>query len=178
MSKHKKIKRSVKQEPKRKVDVYFDQLDQTFSNPGNWITYMIFVYLFFFGILGMIWMIPFPQFDFLIRMEMHTFLNWASLFIAIVVYSYLKLAPTLSYAVLLMIGVMSFFIVQLEYIERDGGPSVWLICLLLSVIALIGLKLITNREKQTVLFKDLGQLITIGPIWVWSKVFDKLKWKY
>lgn len=175
---HKNHPKNKANTPKRKVDAYFASLDKKFTNQNNLIAYFIGVYLLFFGVLGMIWMVPFPQFDFLIRWEMHTFLNWASIYIAIIIYTYLKLAPTLSYGVLLSIGAMSFFIVQLEYVERDGGPAVWLVCLMITLLALIGLKLLSDREKTKVEKGDFIRLITIGPIWMWSKVFDKLNWKY
>lgn len=177
MSKHKKRNQQI-QEPLRKVDQQFNHLDRVFTNPENRGPYAIFLFLAFFGVMGLIWMIPFPQFDFLVRMNMHTFLNWGSLFIAIVIYSYLKMAPTLSYAVLLCIGIMSFFIVQLEYVERDGGPAVWLVCLLIAAISLFVLRLLNGREGKHVSNADYGKLLILGPIWMWSKVFGKMNWKY
>ncbi len=164
-----------KVENTRPVERYFNELDQTYGE-GNLIVYSIFLFLAFFAIMGLIWMIPFPQFDFLVKMNAHTFLNWGSFFIAIVVYSYLKLAPTLSYAVLFCIGIMSYFIVQLEYVERDGGPSVILVCSIIAVISLLGLYFSSSKVKKG--NASFLSLLTIGPIWLWSKVFDKLKWKY
>lgn len=173
--KKKGIDINKKPEFTRPVEKYFYELDQTYGN-GNLIVYAIFLFLSFFAIMGLIWMIPFPQLDFLVKMNAHTFLNWGSFFIAIVIYCYLKLAPTLSYAVLFTIGIMSYFIVQLEYVERDGGPTVILVCSILAIIGLIGLFFISNKwKKGTASFLNL---LTIGPIWLWSKVFDKLKWKY
>lgn len=173
----KKGKRGVaKPQFERPVDRYFYELDQTFSQ-GHLGLYALLLVLAFFGVMGLVWMIPFPQFDFLVRMNAHTFLNWGSFYIAIIIYSYLRLAPTLSYVILLCIGVMSFFIVQLEYVERDGGPTVVLVCTLLSAISLIVLWLMTKNEKK-VDGKDFLRFLTIGPIWLVSKIFTKLKWKY
>lgn len=119
-------------------------------------------------------MIPFPQLEFLQKLNAQTFLNWGSFFIAIAIYCYLKLAPTLSYAMLFSIGVMSFFIVQLEYVERDGGPTVVLICSVLAIVSLMGLSIMTKPKR----FSSFLRLLSVGPIWVWSKLFDRLKWKY
>lgn len=174
---NKKNKKQIqKEELVRPVDRYLGEMDSTFSK-GNKGLYALFLALAFFGIMGLIWMIPFPQFDFLIRMNAHTFLNWGSLFIAIVIYSYLKLAPTLSYAVLFCIAIMSFFIVQLEYVERDGGPTVVLVCSVIAVLSLLGLSLLLKKEGDLGL-KHFFSLLGLGPIWLWSKVFDKFKWKY
>ncbi len=160
----------------RSVERYFYELDQTFIR-GNKGLYALFLALAFFGIMGLIWMIPFPQFDFLVRMNAHTFLNWGSFFIAVVVYCYLRLAPTLSYIILFCIAIMSFFVVQLEYVERGGGPSVVLICTMIATISLIILWLLVKKEEQ-VKGPDFLRLLGIGPIWLWSKVFERLKWKY
>lgn len=167
----------VKPAEVRKVDQYFAILDQQFE-AKNRVLYAAFLFLLFFGVQGLIWMVPFPQFDFLVRMNMHTFLNWGSFYIGIMIYLYLKLAPTLSYAMLFTVGVMSYFIVQLEYYERDGGAAVWLITAVLAFVGLVGLLVLTKKEKTQLAPKDLWQLITIGPIWLWSKVFDLLKVKY
>lgn len=161
---------------KRLVDKYFEQMDIHFSL-GSKILYAIFLILTFFGIMGLIWMIPFPQFQFLIDWKMNTFLNWGSFFIAIVIYLYLKLAPTLSYAALFSISIMSFFIVQLEYIEKDGGPSVVLVCSIFALVGLLGLFLASRKEKQ-VNGREYMQLLGIGPIWLWSKVYNQANIKY
>ena len=161
-------------EPLRRVEIYFSSLDQSFK--GNKIVYALFMTFAFFGVMGMIWMIPFPQLDLLKRINAQTFLNWGSFYIAIIIYLYLKLAPTLSYAILFTIGIMSFFIVQLEYVERDGGPAVLLVCGVLAAVGLIGLWLFSKKEQNE--NQNFGQLLTIGPIWLWSKLFDKFKIKY
>lgn len=172
----KKQKHNIKEEPIRPVDKYFKELDETFVK-GNKSLYAIFLSLAFFGIMGLIWMIPFPQFDFLVRMNAHTFLNWGSFFIAVIIYCYLKLAPTLSYAMLFSIAIMSFFIVQLEYVERDGGTSVVLVCSSIALVALVVLFMLMKKEKGLGL-KHFFSLVGLGPIWLWSKVFNKFKWKY
>jgi len=173
--KKKGIDINKKPEFSRPVEKYFYELDQTYGD-GSFVGFAIFLFLSFFGIMGLIWMIPFPQLDFLVKINAHTFLNWGSFFIAIVIYSYLKLAPTLSYAVLFTIGIMSYFIVQLEYVERDAGPSVILICSILAVIGIAGLYFMSKKVKKG--SSSFLNLLTVGPIWLWSKVFDKLKWKY
>lgn len=175
---NKSAKKKIKKDESsclREVDLHFQNLENQFlGSKGN---YAFFLTLAFFGVMGLVWMIPFPQLDFLKKTNAQTFLNWGSFYIAIIIYLYLKLAPTLSYAVLFSIGIMSFLIVQLEYVERDGGPTVIMVCGVLALIGLAGLWLFSRKEKgfSAQLFWNL---LTIGPIWLWSKVFDKLKIKY
>lgn len=160
----------------RPVEEYFHELDQVFQ--GNRWLYALAVFGFFFGVMGLVWMVPFPKLGFLERMELDKFLNWGSFFIAVVVYAYLRLAPTLSYLMLFTIGAMSFLIVQLEYVERDSGPTVVLVCFLIAALSLLGLLLMTKKEEKKATWRELSALVAVGPIWLWSKVFDRLKWKY
>ncbi len=179
MSNNKKNKHtSNPKEELRPVDIYFKELAITFANPQNRISYVVLLTLFFFGVMGLIWMIPFPQFDFLVKMGWHTFLNWGSIFIAIVVYAYLKLAPTLSYAMLIEIGIMSFFIVQLEYFERDGGPAVWMLTGAIALLSFLLLLVVSKKEARPVSSADFLKLLAIGPIWMWSMLFKKMNLKF
>lgn len=174
-----KQKKKVQEaEPQRPVDRYFEELDANFQDPANRIIQVIFLPLLFFGLMGCIWMIPFPQFEFLVKLNWHTFLNWGSFFIAIVIYSYLKLSATLSYAVLFSIGAMSYFIVQLEYVQKDGGPSVILVCGALTLVSLIALYLGKGKESKSITGKQFLQFLLIGPIWLWHFVFQKFKIRY
>lgn len=173
-----KKKQAPVQEIKRPVDQYFENLNANFQDPTNRIFQIIFLPLLFFGLMGLIWMIPFPKFDFLVRLGWHTFLNWGSFFIAVLIYYYLKLSPTLSYAVLLCIGIMSYFIVQLEYIERDGGPSVLLVSGVITIVSLVVLWFGKSKEKKAISLSEFWTFISVGPIWLWHFVFRKIKLKY
>lgn len=161
----------------RPLDRIFYEMDRDFV-VGNKVVYALYIGLAFFGAMGLIWMIPFPQFSFLEKMNMQTFLNWGSFFIAIVIYLYLRLAPTLSYAMLFTIAVMSFFIVRLEYVERDGGPAVWLVCAVLALIGVVGTAVQARKESGERAPADVWRLLSMGPIWLWSKIFIKLKIKF
>ncbi|MCL7986811.1 hypothetical protein M8998_02535 [Sphingobacterium sp. lm-10] len=160
----------------RPVDAYFYQMDQGLQRAKA--IYAVGVFLTFFSVMGLIWMIPFPQLAFLERMEAHTFLNWGSFFIAIVIYIYLKLAATLSYAMLFTIGGMSYFIVQLEYVERDHGLAAWMVFAVLAFIGCGLLYLHYAKEESSKKSVPFIRVLTIGPIWLWSKVFQKLGWRY
>lgn len=159
----------------RPVDRYFAEFAQLSQHPGHRAVQYLLIPVFSFALLGLIWMIPFPEIAFLKKHGYHIFLNWGSFFIAIVVYYYLRLAPTLSYAVLASIGVMSYLIVQLEYIEQGGGPAVWAVCALLLVSSLVLLWIASRAESRPVPFRSFLRLLAHGPIWLWHFVFIKLK---
>src|SRR5690606_37036412 len=164
--------------PKREVDGYFDAFNQQYQHPVNRIIQWIALPVFVFAVLGLIWMVPFPEIAFLKKHGYDTFLNWGSFFIAGVVYYYLRLAPTLSYAMLLTIGVFSFFIVQLEYAEQEGGLPVWLVCVILLSISLGALFLDKSLERIAIPFRRFLHLLVLEPIWLWHFVFKRLNIPY
>lgn len=163
---------------KREVDRYFDQFDNLYQHPGNRIIQYLALPVFAFAVLGLIWMIPFPEIPFLKKHGYDTFLNWGSFFIAAMVYYYLRLAPTLSYAMLFTVGIFSFFIVQLEYVEQRGGLAVWTTCSLLLMVSVGALYAGKRMERRPISTRNFLELLRIGPIWLWHFVFKKLNIPY
>jgi len=164
--------------PKREVDVYFDTFAKQFQHPLNRVLQYVGLPIFWFAVIGLVWMIPFPEIGFLKEHGYDTFLNWGSFFIAGMIYYYLRLATTLSYAVLLTIGLFSFFIVKLEHLEQAGGPAAWVVCAVLLLASLLVLYLGKRMEKHPVPFRIFLQLLTLGPIWLWHFVFRKFNIPY
>ena len=178
MANAKKKQQKIQSPPKREVDVYFETLNRQSEHPVNRVLQYIGIPVFSFAVLGLVWLIPFPEIGFLKRNGFDTFLNWGSFFIAGVIYYYLRLATTLSYAMLLTIGVFSFFIVQLEYVEQAGGPAVWVVCSLLLLISFLVLYLGKRMERNPVPFGAFLRMLALGPIWLWHFVFKKLNIPY
>jgi len=178
MAKTKKQLQKPQITPKREVDVYFETFDRQFQHPVNRVIQYLAIPVFSFAVLGLVWMIPFPEIGFLKKNGYDTFLNWGSFFIAGMIYYYLRLATTLSYAVLLTVGVFSFFIVRLEYVEQAGGPAVWMVCALLLLMSFLVLYLGKRMERNPVPFGSFLRMLTLGPIWLWHFVFKKLNIPY
>jgi hypothetical protein len=162
----------------KEVNRNFIEINSWAKNPQIRILYYLFIPIFFFGLLGSIWMIPFPEIAFLKSRGFDIYLNWASIFIAVLIYIYLKLVPMLSYMILLSIGLMSYLIVQLEYYEQAGGTAAWIIFFVLFLIGLtvlwLGTRSEPNKPSTTQFFKFLG----LGPMWVWHIIFTKFKIKH
>lgn len=169
---------AVKTPPKREVDIQFEQLAGDFQHPVNRVIQGIAVPVFSFAVLGLVWMIPFPKIAFLEKHGYDIFLNWGSFFIAAMVYYYLRLAPTLSYGALFVVGLFSYLIVQLEYVERDGGPTVWMVCGILLLISLLALYAGRGLERHPVSGRGFFRLLLLGPIWLLHVVFKKLNIPY
>lgn len=164
-----------KESNKRIVDLEFEELNSLSQNKTFRTILAVFIPLFFFGIMTMVWMIPFPEIAILKKHGYHIFLNWGSFFIAFIVYAYLKYSPMLSYVSLVGIGVMSFFIVQLEYWEKAGGPPVYLVGLLIALISFIIIFWGSKLERKPVKPLQMFKFLTLGPIWLLHFVFNKMK---
>src|SRR5690606_18796135 len=110
--------------------------------------------------------------------KLNGFVNWASFLVAFTIYYYYRLSPTLSYGMLLVVGIFSYCIVQLEYWEIAGGLSLWLVCLLIFVLSWIGQFIGNRAEARNVSFLTYSKFLLIGPIWLLSKTYKKLNIPY
>ncbi|MBB2149433.1 Mpo1 family 2-hydroxy fatty acid dioxygenase [Pedobacter gandavensis] len=172
MKKHMKTK-AVEQS---KVDVLFDKYAESHQNHTNEMIHWICVPLIVFSLLGLVWAIPFPYLAFLGKYN--GFVNWASFLIAFSVYYYYKLSPIMSYLMLLLICLMSFFIVMLEKWELAGGPAVWLVCAVIFVGAWIGQFIGHKIEGKKPSFLEDVKFLLIGPIWLLHFICKKIGLKY
>lgn len=161
---------------KSKVDVLFDKYAESHQNHTNEMIHWICVPLIVFSLLGLVWAIPFPHLAFLGKYN--GFVNWASFLIAFSVYYYYKLSPIMSYLMLLLICLMSFFIVMLEKWELAGGPAVWLVCAVIFIGAWIGQFIGHKIEGKKPSFLEDVKFLLIGPIWLLHFICKKIGLKY
>jgi uncharacterized membrane protein YGL010W len=161
---------------KRQVDIYFDKYAESHQNHTNEAIHWICVPLIVFSLLGLVWSIPFPQLEFLGKYN--GFVNWASFLIAISIYYYYTLSPVLSFLMFWVIGLMSFGIVKLEQWDANGGPAIWLSCLVIFVLAWIGQFIGHKIEKKKPSFLDDIKFLLIGPIWLLHFICIKVGIRY
>ena len=166
----------IKAEPKKPVDVLFDKYAESHQNHTNELIHWICVPLIVFSLLGLVWAIPFPHLEFLGKFN--GFLNWASFLIAFSLYYYFTLSPVLSFLMLWVISLMSYFIVQLEYWQAAGGPAFWLVCLVIFVLAWVGQFIGHKIEGKKPSFLEDVKFLLIGPIWLLHFLCKKVGLKY
>ncbi|TWJ04583.1 putative membrane protein YGL010W [Mucilaginibacter frigoritolerans] len=161
---------------KRPVDIYFDKYAESHQNHTNKTIHWICVPLIVFSLLGLVWAIPFPYLKFL--GSYNGFFNWASFLIAFSIYFYYKLSPVLSYLMLLIIFAFCYGIMELDAIQKAGGPALWLVCLVLFVVSWIGQFIGHKIEGKKPSFLDDLKFLLIGPIWLLHFILKKVKLKY
>jgi uncharacterized membrane protein YGL010W len=163
-------------EEKREVDILFDKYAASHQNPTNKIIHWICVPLIVFSIVGLVSAIPFPPIGFLGKYNMY--LNWFSILMAGTMYYYIKLSPVLSYLMLFFFGLCYFFVVQLEHLEKSGGPALWQVSLVIFALAWIGQFIGHKIEGKKPSFLDDLKFLLIGPIWLMHFILKKLNLRY
>jgi uncharacterized membrane protein YGL010W len=163
-------------EEKREVDILFDKYATSHQNPTNKIIHWICVPLIVFSIVGLVSAIPFPPIGFLGKYNMY--LNWFSILMAGTMYYYIKLSPVLSYLMLFFFGLCYFFVVQLEHLEKSGGPALWQVSLVIFALAWIGQFIGHKIEGKKPSFLDDLKFLLIGPIWLMHFILKKLNLRY
>lgn len=162
-------------ESSRPIHKFFIEYADSHQNSTNLFIHWICVPLIAFSILGLVWAIP-VQFHFLGKYK--DFANLATIVIGVVMYYYWTLSRTLFWAMLFTVGVFSYCIVQLEYWEQAGGPAFWSVCLVIFIIAWIGQFIGHKIEGKKPSFLTDLKFLLIGPLWLWSKVFNKFRIPY
>ena len=169
-------KSSVKVVEKRPVDIYFDKYAESHQNPTNKLIHWICVPLIVFSLFGLVWAIPFPYLKFM--GQYNGFVNWASFLLAFSIYYYYRLAPVLSYFMMLVLFAFFYGVVKLEEIQKGGGPALWLVCLIIFVVAWIGQFIGHKIEGKKPSFFDDLRFLLIGPIWLLHFILKKYSLRY
>ena len=162
--------------PQREIDILLAKYSENHQNPTNKLIHWVCVPLIVFSIIGLISAIPFPYLGFLGKYNM--FINWFSLVMAASIYYYLKLLPVLSYLMLFFFGICYFFVVQLEYLEKAGGPALWQSSLVIFVLAWLGQFIGHQIEGKKPSFLTDLKFLLIGPLWLMHFILKKFNIKY
>jgi uncharacterized membrane protein YGL010W len=158
------------------VDFYFDKFAAAHQNPATKRIYVVFIPLLVFSVFGLFWAIPFPYISFL--GQYNSYINWASIFIAISIYFYLKLSPILSYFVLFILLGFSYIIMQLQQWQKAGGLNFGLICGVVFIVSVIALAIGYNKERKKLSFEYRYKNILIAPLFLLHLLAKRFKVKY
>lgn len=159
------------QTPDRPINAYFKQYARAYP-PGNGrILQIISAYTMLLGLLGICWALPFPQLKWL--GSYNDMINWASVFMAVVVYAYYRLSPVLSYLILMVMFVFTYGISQSQVWQKAGGPELasvsGLVLFAGAVLWFISCKITTRQE----LVAGYVKMLFIAPLWPLHLLFKR-----
>lgn len=158
----------------KSFDLLTSQFSLLHSNPSNRLIHYISIPVVTFGLLGVIWAIPFPHVDLL--GAYNGFVNWASFIIAFCIYYYYRLSAVTSYMVLLMVFAFSAGIVGLEKLHnQQGWPEMWLVCLVLFISGVVAQIAGHRAEPKRPSFSESLRSVLIGPMWLFDQLLSKAK---
>jgi uncharacterized membrane protein YGL010W len=122
------------------------------------------------SLIGLLWSLPVPAG----WRELSPLLNWGSLFLVAGVLYYLAMSWSLALGMALFVALVILSIVGLQNLPWP----LWSVCLALFVVAWIGQFIGHHYEgRRPSFFKDI-QFLLIGPLWLLSFIYRKLRIPY
>jgi fatty acid desaturase len=163
-----------KQSPSRPIIALLEGYSKNKKHPLEFIQW-VYIPLLLFGLLGIVWSIPFPHLNFLGKYN--GFVNWASFLLAAFIYYYYRLSPLVSYVILLSIFAFSAGIVGLEKLQKVGYPRMEVISLMVFTLGMLILFLGYQRSNQKISIKSFLDELLVGPIWLVQLIFTRWGFK-
>jgi uncharacterized membrane protein YGL010W len=154
----------------RTVEQWLQEYGKSHRDPTNKTLHWICVPVIVVSLIGLLWSLPVPA----AWREISPLLNWGAMFLAASVLYYLAMSWSLALGMALFVGLVVLSIVGLQNLPWP----LWSVCLALFVVAWIG-QFIGHRYegRRPSFFKDI-QFLMIGPLWLLSFVYRKLRIPY
>lgn len=149
------------------VDQWLAEYGESHCNLINKGLHWICVPVIVVSLVGLLWSLPVPH----AMARVSPWLNWGTLLLLAALLYYLWLSRSLAAGMAVFVAVVILTIVGLSRLPI----SLWVICGALFVIAWIGQFIGHYYEgKRPSFFKDI-QFLMIGPLWLLSFVYRKLR---
>jgi uncharacterized membrane protein YGL010W len=154
----------------RTVDQWLNEYGESHQNAANKTLHWICVPIIVVSLIGLLWSLPVPH----AFSDVSVLLNWGTVVLAAGVLYYLAMSWSLALGMALFVAAVALSILGLQ---RLPWP-LWSVCLALFAIAWIGQFIGHHYEgKRPSFFADV-QFLMIGPLWLLSFVYRKLRIPY
>lgn len=154
----------------RTVDQWLAEYGESHQHPTNKGLHWICVPTIVVSLTGLLWWVPVPQ----VFSVVSPWLNWATLLLLAAVLYYLAMSRALALGMLLFAALVVAAVKILDVLPW----SLWITCVILFVVAWIGQFIGHHYEgKRPSFFKDI-QFLMIGPLWLLSFIYRKLRIPY
>jgi uncharacterized membrane protein YGL010W len=154
----------------RSVEQWLSEYGDSHQNAANKLLHWICVPVIVVSLVGLLWSLPVPQ----AMREISPLLNWGTVLLVVGVLYYLLMSVSLALGMAAFVALVTL---SVAWLDRLPWP-LWLVCLALFVVAWIGQFIGHHYEgKRPSFFKDV-QFLMIGPLWLLSFVYRKLRIPY
>lgn len=154
------------------ADTLYWLYDQNLQQPSSRLIHLLAIPVAVFSLIGVLWVSPFPYLGFL--GNYNGFLNWSSFLIAILIYYYLRIAPKVSYIMLLFLLLCAYGITELITYQTTDGIRTWIVCFTLLAISLCTC-IFTATSNDKLNPSQRMKLILAAPLWEILYLTDKPK---
>lgn len=152
------------------VDQWLSEYGESHQNPSNKLLHWICVPVIVVSLAGLLWSLPVPA----AFRAVSPLLNWGSLVLSFGLAYYLVMSWSLALGMIVFVAIV---IGAIDLLDRLPG-SLWMICIALFVVAWVGQFIDHHYEgKRPSFFKDI-QFLMIGPLWLLSFIYRKLRIPY
>lgn len=152
------------------VDAWLSEYGESHQNAANKLLHWICVPIIVVSLAGLLWSLPVPQ----SFRAVSPLLNWGTILLVAGVLYYFAMSWSLALGMVLFVAAVIASIVGLEQLPW----SLWTVCLALFVVAWIGQFIGHHYEgRRPSFFKDV-QFLMIGPLWLLSFIYRKLRIPY
>jgi uncharacterized membrane protein YGL010W len=152
------------------VEQWLSEYGESHQHPTNKVLHWICVPIIVLSLVGLLWTLPIPE----SMRALSPWLNWGTLVLALGVLYYVRLSLPLALGMLAFVIVVTLCILALQRLPW----SLWTVCLTLFVVAWVGQFVGHHYEgKRPSFFKDI-QFLMIGPLWLLSFIYRKLRIPY
>jgi uncharacterized membrane protein YGL010W len=154
----------------RTVNQWLEEYGASHRNPTNKLLHWICVPPIVMCVIGFLWALPVPA----AFAGVSPWLNWATLMMPVAIGYYFYLSPSLA------VGAATFLVALagvVHWLDSLAWP-LWAICGAVFVLAWIGQFIGHSIEgTRPSFFKDV-QFLMIGPLWLISFVYRRLRLSY
>jgi uncharacterized membrane protein YGL010W len=154
----------------RTVQQWFDEYGESHRDPRNKLLHWICVPIIVVSLVGLLWSLPVPA----LFESISPLLNWGTLLMAAALVYYFAMSWSLAVGMLVFVGAVIAVLAMLERLP----VSLWIVCVALFMLAWIGQFIGHHYEgSRPSFFKDI-QFLMIGPLWLLSFIYRKLRIPY
>ena len=158
----------------KSIDKWFEEYGESHQNSLNKKIHWICIPLIVFSLIGLLWTVPNHLLLKIYSGKFSILLNWATLFIVVVIFYYL----VLSYKIAIGMFIFSLTILYLSYFIDKSSIELWKLSFLVFILSWTGQFVGHKIEgKKPSFFKDI-QFLFIGPAWLLGFIYRKYNIKY
>ena len=154
----------------RTVDEWLRAYGESHQNSANKTLHWICVPIIVVSLIGLLWSLPVPR----AFLQVSPLLNWGTVVLLAGVVYYLSMSWSLGVGMMLFVAAVTLSVLWLQQLPWP----LWIVCVVLFVVAWIGQFIGHHYEgKRPSFFADV-QFLMIGPLWLISFIYRKLRIPY